>query len=221
MAEPAQTPDLDPHQDIIDLSFPVVGQRVPAEHGYALYGAISRRLPQLHGVPWLGIHPLRGPVLLSGLLQISPSTRLVLRLPVTQIPQALGLAGATLSLAGHALRVGAPEVWALKPSSCLASRLVLIRLTDPVRGEGGALDKAALRERFHAALTQQLVQRGAAAQVELTGRYEVRVDGRRLVGFAVRLSGLSDEASLTIQEKGLGGKRAMGCGLFVPIKGGE
>jgi len=36
------------------------------------------------------------------------------------------------------------------------------------------------------------------------------------VGYAVRVSGLSDEDSLKLQERGLGGKRRMGCGVFVP-----
>ena len=54
-AETASAPV--PAQEIVDLAFSVVGQRVPADHGYALYGAICRRLPEVHSAGWLAVHP--------------------------------------------------------------------------------------------------------------------------------------------------------------------
>jgi hypothetical protein len=34
----------------------------------------------------------------------------------------------------------------------------------------------------------------------------------------VIIEGLTAEESLTIQEKGIGGRRHMGCGVFVPLR---
>jgi CRISPR-associated protein Cas6 len=46
----------------------------------------------------------------------------------------------------------------------------------------------------------------------------VTIAGKKVVGFALDLSGLAPDASLLLQEKGLGGRRHMGCGLFLPTR---
>jgi CRISPR-associated endonuclease/helicase Cas3 len=33
----------------VDLAFRLTGRKVPVDHGYALYSAMSRLLPELHG----------------------------------------------------------------------------------------------------------------------------------------------------------------------------
>jgi CRISPR-associated endonuclease/helicase Cas3 len=43
----------------------------------------------------------------------------------------------------------------------------------------------------------------------------LRIKTRRIVGYALRIKGLSDEESLIVQEHGLGSRRRMGCGVFV------
>lgn len=207
---------VDAAQEMIDLAFPVMGRRLAADHGYALYGAISQRLPALHGVGWLGIHPLRGPQMAPGVIQLPPRARLVLRLPVVHIPLALGLGGALLRVKGEPLQVGAPQAHALMPSASLDARLVLIKLTEPAKSAAGNLVKAEMMVRFQQELGRQLAALAAEAEVQLLGRQELRVGGKRLLGWTVRLRGLSDEASLRVQARGLGGKRVMGCGLFVP-----
>jgi CRISPR-associated protein Cas6 len=45
------------------------------------------------------------------------------------------------------------------------------------------------------------------------------VAGKRVVGYSVRVAGLSAEQSFRLQSAGLGGKRAMGCGIFRPTRG--
>jgi len=44
----------------VDLAFRTTGARIPVDHGYALYSAISRILPWIHADRTIGIHPLRG-----------------------------------------------------------------------------------------------------------------------------------------------------------------
>jgi CRISPR-associated protein Cas6 len=36
-----------------------------------------------------------------------------------------------------------------------------------------------------------------------------------VVGYALRVNGLTEEGSIRLQEEGLGGRRRMGCGIFV------
>lgn len=42
----------------VDLSFPLIGKMLPLDHGYSLYGALCRLLPNLHEHKAVGIHPI-------------------------------------------------------------------------------------------------------------------------------------------------------------------
>ena len=44
----------------VDLAFRLIGGKVPVDHGYALYSAISRLLPGIHGVKNIEIPSDRG-----------------------------------------------------------------------------------------------------------------------------------------------------------------
>jgi CRISPR-associated protein Cas6 len=48
-------------------------------------------------------------------------------------------------------------------------------------------------------------------------RRVVRIRGKAITGYGVYVSGLNDEDSLKLQAMGIGGRRRMGCGLFVPV----
>ena len=65
----------------VDLSYPVLGKLLSVDHGYALYGAISRVLPVIHEDREIGLKLVRGRYIGNGLLDISPASELVLRLP--------------------------------------------------------------------------------------------------------------------------------------------
>jgi CRISPR/Cas system CSM-associated protein Csm4 (group 5 of RAMP superfamily) len=45
------------------------------------------------------------------------------------------------------------------------------------------------------------------------------VAGRRILGYSVRVAELTLDESLILQERGLGGKRRMGCGVFRGTRG--
>jgi CRISPR-associated endonuclease/helicase Cas3 len=42
----------------IDLAFRLTSNKVPVDHGYALYSAISRLLPEIHGAKNISVHPI-------------------------------------------------------------------------------------------------------------------------------------------------------------------
>jgi CRISPR-associated protein Cas6 len=148
----------------IDLVWAIQGRRVPVDHGYALYAALSRALPVLHEAPWLAVLPLRGMRVGDGCLQLNKSARLVLRLPPERVPSVLPLAGRTLAIAGRPVVVGVPAIHQLTPAATVASPLVVVRLTKAPRGDDGKLALDALRAGFANEAHRQLDSMG------MTGR---------------------------------------------------
>jgi CRISPR-associated protein Cas6 len=200
---------------IIDLSFVLVGNSVPLDHGYALFSALCHVIPALHGDKRIGVHPIRGMRAGPGVLTLTDHSRLRLRLPSEEVASYLALAGRELDLDAHRLRVGIPSVEALIPAANLASRLVTFR---------GALDPA----RFEDHAREELTRLGIKAEPSLapsdhpswTGqpiRRVLRICDKRVVGFALRVAGLTGEESIRLQEDGLGGRRRMGCGIWIPM----
>ena len=191
---------------LIDLAFRLTGSAVPVDHGYALYAALSRILPELHAAKDIGVQPIRGVYSGNGTLHLADFSRLILRLPDDQIQAYLKLAGKRLAVDAHPLNVGVPEVRTLRPVVRLRARLVTIK---------GFLQE----DEFLAAATRQLEQLGVSGQAHIGARRTFRVRDKQVVGFEMGVSQLTTEESLTLQERGLGGRRKMGCGVFVP--GGE
>ena len=190
----------------IDLAFRLTGSAVPVDHGYALYAALSRILPEIHAAKDIGVQPIRGIYSGNGTLHLADFSRLILRLPDDQIQAYLKLAGKRLAVDEHPLNVGVPEVRTLRPVVRLRARLVTIK---------GFLKE----EEFLAAAKRQLVQLGINGRAHIGTRRTFRVRDKQVVGFEMGVTQLTAEKSLTLQEQGLGGRRKMGCGVFVP--GGE
>jgi CRISPR-associated protein Cas6 len=135
-------------------------------------------------------------------LQLSGFSRLILRLPPSGIPSVLKLAGKTLEVCGYRLGVGVPEIRPLRPVSILRSRVVTIK---------GFMQDVG----FLAAAERQLVALGVKGTLRLGERRTVRVKDKQVVGYAVFVDELDAESSIRLQERGLGGRRHMGCGVFV------
>lgn len=200
---------------VIDLAFVVVGRTIPLDHGYALFGALSRVVPALHGDRTIGVHPIRGHQTAPGVLSLTEASRLRLRLPSEQVASYLAIAGTELDLDGHRFRVGIPRAESLVPAARLASRLVTFR---------NAVDAG----RFEDDVRRELDTLGIAGEPTLVPspragfegqpiRRVLQIKGKRVIGYALRVNGLTADESLTLQEAGLGGRRRMGCGVFVPI----
>ncbi len=189
----------------LDLAFRLNGSTVPVDHGYALYAALSRILPEIHETENVGVHPIRGIYSGNGELQLSDFSRLILRLPDEEIRFCLKLAGKRLEMDGHPLSVGVPEIRMLLPVANLRARLVTIK---------GFLNE----EEFLEAVKRQLQNLNIDCETVLGQRGTFRVKDKQVVGFEVVVAGLTAEDSVKLQEHGLGGRRKMGCGVFVPSK---
>jgi CRISPR-associated protein Cas6 len=189
----------------VDLAFRLTGSKLPVDHGYALYSAINRVVPALHGARDIGVNPISGRYTGDGHLHLTPSSRLILRLPDTRISSFLKLAGKNLDVDGHQLRVGVPETRALRPAANLYSRLITIK---------GFMEQ----EPFLEAARRQLQEMGVTADLRVGERRTFRVKDKQVVGFEVMAFGLDAEDSVRLQEVGIGGRRHMGCGMFVPFR---
>jgi CRISPR-associated endonuclease/helicase Cas3 len=87
----------------ITVRFPVEGRLLPADHGYALYSAITRLLPTLHGASWLAIELISGVPWREGVIALpTRGASLYLRLPADHYASVLQLAGKHLDIEGHA-----------------------------------------------------------------------------------------------------------------------
>ncbi len=198
----------------LDLHFPLRAEApLPADHGYLLYSALSRVLPELHRGNGIAVHPIAGRQVGDRLLALMPWSSLTLRVPDGQVGQMLPIAGQSVRVGSAEVRIGAPQVVALRPASALRSRLVTIRIKDAP----AAADIT--EENFQSAARRQLDALDVSDQVIITPgkRRTVRIRQKEVVGYELVLEGLSAEESLRIQESGLGGRRHMGCGVFVPL----
>lgn len=200
---------------MIDLAFNLAAScDIPADHGYQLYAAVSRLLPAVHEPNRIGIHPIRGRLIADRRMQICEFSRLTIRVAPERIADLLPLAGKQLNIAGRAIRVGVPQVYALAAATALRSRLVTIKVSGE-RNETRPPDEAA----FLAAARRQLdaLKVSPEARLTLGKRRTLRIREKEVVGYEVLASDLTAHESIAIQESGLGGRRHMGCGVFVPF----
>jgi CRISPR-associated protein Cas6 len=202
----------------VELEFPVLGPSIPAQHGYDVYAALCRILPRLHepDCPWQ-VGPVFGLPTGGGTIQLVPQRSFVrLRLPSDDIPRALPLAGKALDVAGCRVRLGVPQVEALKPAPVLGAKLVVLK----ARSEPSE---------FLDTVRRHLAERGVRAEIGIPlvrqgphagrpRRSVLRLKGRRIVGYALVVQGLTAAESLALQERGVGNRRRMGCGFFVPVR---
>ncbi len=197
---------------VVDVAFPIRGEPLPLEHGFPLFAALSRLAPAIHAEASWGVHPVFGERKGRDHLGLIARSSVKVRLPIGELSRVMPLAGASLEIDGARVQLGFPRVFPLVPAPAIRARFVTIRGFQ--EGEG-----------FVAALARQLVQiheDGALGQeptsVEVTlGKRRICViHGKKVVGFAVGLGALGADASLAIQRRGLGGRRHMGGGIFVP-----
>lgn len=207
----------------VDISFKVTGSEIPVDHGYALYSAISHIIPSIHANKDVGVHPISGLLIGKRLLRITDKSRLVLRTGSEHIRDMIRLSGKRLIVEGYELSVGLPSTMMLRPATIVRSRIVVIK---------GFLDV----EPFLGACRKQLNEMGVDGQVNVPVRLmpepveygmgqrspfirrTLRIHDKVIVGYAVEVRDLSAQDSIRLQERGLGGRRRFGCGIFVPVK---
>lgn len=198
---------------------------LPLDHGYLLYSSISKLQASLHQADWLAIHPINGTPGGVGSLKINRSSRLRFRIPAENLGQLINLAGKRLTLSHRGgisrLTIGVPEVYPLRPAPNLFSRYVAIKLSAIEK-----TDQSPDREMFLAAVKAQMermsfrgtvwIDDGRDSHGREYGRRVIHIKDKAIVAYSVYIRDLSEEDSLKLQEVGIGGRRRMGCGIFVP-----
>ncbi len=205
-------------EDILDLAFRLSGGTLAVEHAHALCQALLAELPWLADEPRCGVHQIHAAASGNGwtrpdrnareVLNLSRRTRLTLRLPRERLADAERLRGRSLDIGGHRLQLGDASERPLMPSSTLYARYVIC---DDV----GHQDE----ERFIDWVAEVLRGMGIAPTRVLCGMTShIDLPAERLAARSLMLAALPPDASLELQQRGLGGGRLMGCGLFVPHK---
>jgi CRISPR-associated endonuclease/helicase Cas3 len=188
----------------IELKIPVTGNQIPTQHGYDLFSAICRHVPEAHDSDWLAIDTLTGFAKGNSTTELDPRAKLKVRVPQERVALMLKLAGKQLNLGQYQISLGTPQISLLRPSSSLHARIVTIKNHQ----EEGT---------FFEAVRQKLDSLSVIGEIAIGMRRIVKIANHIVVGFAVTLHGLSNESSILLQEKSIGGRRHFGCGYFNPI----
>ena len=196
----------------INVQFPVQGKTLPADHGYLLYSAISQAIPDLHKTDWLGIQQISGVPFDQGIIALPHrGAKLNLRIPADRFGEVIPLAGKRFEIDRQKIRIGIPTAKPLVPSEMFYSRIVTIR---------GFMEVPEFLE----AAKKQIEELNIKAELELPAeemsrhRRIITIKDKKIVGFSIIAKGLNDEDSIKLQSFGIGGRRAMGCGIFNPIR---
>lgn len=202
-------------EEYLDLSFKVKGPPIFLDSAYTIYSSLSRICPPLHELHSVGIHPIAGIPTTNNRLQLTSQSRLKIRIHHLQIPLIYPyLTGQTFQIGQNSYQLGIPDYQSIIPSECLYSRLTIIkRNLNP--------------DSFIEAVKRQTNNLEVQGKIELLTRQDGSPQRRQLTitkkektfkiyGFGVKISELNPEDSLKLQVHGIGGKRKMMCGIFVP-----
>ncbi|CAK0775404.1 Type I-MYXAN CRISPR-associated protein Cas6/Cmx6 [Gammaproteobacteria bacterium] len=202
--------------DVMDLAFAITCRSLPLDHAWALSQAIQGALPWWLNEPQAGLHLIHGgesgngwyrPEGREDTLYLTRRVRLVLRLPHHRIADAQSsLTGRTLEVAGNPLVVGTAVKRPLNYHPALYARHVV---TGPTADEGIFLANAAQELGAMAVRFKKMLAGKSGVLTTPEGPCTTR---------SLLVAELRPEDALELQRRGLGPRRTLGCGLFVPHK---
>ncbi len=210
---PYQVPD-----DVLDVLFAIECRRLPVDHAHALATALRAVAPWLDTEPAAAVHNIHVAGSQNGWerpehggdqhLIPSRRTKLVIRVPKVRVAELeASLRGATLDLAGCPLTVGAAKTRMLSKDGTLFARQVVSR---PGDDEDAFLSWAVAE----LAAIQIQVRKAICGKGLILETPEGPIRTRSLM-----LGDLSPEEAVRLQQAGLGPRRDLGCGIFIPHKG--
>ena len=191
----------------IDFSVKVSGESIPFDHSYALFGALSKIVPEIHGNKSVGIRRISG-YADGDRLWLTDKSHFVLRVPMDMVSSLIPLCGKMIQIDGDTIHAGIPSIYSLQPASEVYSPMVAI--------------KSVPDDHFLITVEDQLRRLGISSfsvsiDVDQYGAFKRRtisVKQGKIGGYGVKISDLSEEDSMEIMSKGVGGRRRFGCGLF-------
>lgn len=207
-----QVPD-----DIVDLVFEMKCKTLPVDHAYSLYMAMRDALPWFEEEAEAGLHLIH--VAESGngwmrpedteneVLYVSRRTKFTLRLPKHRISDAESLLGKALDIGGHELELTKYSTKLLQPLPTLFARYVI---------SSEAEDEMEFMQR----MANDIKAMGIPVKKMMPGRSnQFRTPEGDIYTRSLMLADLTPDDAITLQQRGVGEGRKIGCGLFVPHKG--
>lgn len=202
--------------EMVDVAFRLPGGRLPVDHAYALFTAISRALPWFADEPAARLHQVHTAATGSGWmrpdaspgeeLHLSRRTRLRLRVPLSRSRATLALTGQVMDVGGYTLAPGAGKLVPLEPANTLLARHVLCE---------GDEDEARLAARLQEALRAAGV---AGASLILGRAQRLSTPQSILHTRSVVVTNLEPDGAMALLRDGIGEAGKLGCGIFVPYK---
>jgi len=201
--------------DVFDLVFRLRGERLAIDHAHALAQALQSRLGKavcdrigVHGVHMAdSANGWNRPENTGAEMPLSRRARLVIRLRRDDHDEVGRISDQTLKLGESELHIGESSIRKLSSLGNLHSRAVCC---DPEQTEPEFLAQAAA----------DLQQLDIEVARMICGRCgEVRRDTGSVFTRALMVADLKPAESVTLQQRGMGGGRLLGCGLFVPHRG--
>lgn len=190
--------------EMVDVAFGLSAPGLPPDYEWPLYREVARLVPWIRAFPGAGIHPLRAARGPDGALLLARRAKLVVRMPRDRVCAASALEDSALDLGGIQVRLTRGVLRKLTPAPTLYSPRVVT----------GDEDEGAFSE----GIAGELAALGVARTFICGRRAMVRLDGNTVPAFSLAVHGLGDDASMRLQDRGLGLGRAIGCGLLVPHK---
>lgn len=202
--------------EVVDVAFHLPGGRLPIDHAYALFSAISAALPwfandsaaRLHQVHTAatGSGWMRPEEMSSEALHLSRRTRLKLRVSEHRAEKALGLSGCVLDIDGYSLTPGAGRILPLVPAGTLLARHVLCEDDE---------DESHLVARLDEALRNF----GVNGAKLICGRaHRIATPDAMLQTRSIVVTNLDSDGALCLLRHGIGPAGKLGCGIFIPYK---
>lgn len=206
--------------DVVDLVYNIGCKCLPLDHAYSFSTALRAALPWLDDEETVGIHLIHGAESGNGwmrpedsdnaLLHLSRRARMTLRVPKRRIADAQALSGQTLDIGGHPLEVGDSKVKLFSTLPTQFARYVVIP-------EGVDHDD---EETFMTAAVEGLRALDIKVRKMLCGRtHAIQHPDGDIHTRSIMLADLEVEEAVTLQQRGIGPHRLLGCGLFIPHKG--
>jgi CRISPR-associated protein Cas6 len=193
----------DDRDQIVEMRWAVMGDRIPSEHGYRLYSALIEKQPQLKQVDWQ-LSTINGIPDGQAWIKLGSHSSLAIRVSICHL-FLFDLDNQILRVGQCLLKLGAGEGQSLNVCDCLTARIVTIKRD--YRSRVSEFE-------FGVSLGKQLNRLGIDSLPVLGNRQALKIKDAFVVGYSVSFENLRPQESLILQRQGLGGRRKMGCGFF-------
>jgi len=204
-------------EDVVDLLFKIECKSLPLDHGFSLSQQIVQHIPWIQDEPQAAIHQIHVAESANGwmrpedpeteVLNVSRRTKMTIRIPSTRLENIKALTGKTLDINGHQLTVGDFSIRKLSRLTTIFARYIDTQGTED-------------ENEFLENMVQKLIEKDIKVKKMLSGRLAThQTNSGPILTRKLMISDLDVKESVLLQEQGLGDKKLLGLGIFMPHKG--